>query len=103
MVLQGEVASCAGVTLYLWTVNGQPLAKEKAPLRPGGRLSCCCFFEVKDWDAQSLIVTGDTDGCVQVGPSKRENAPPPGTPCYVPGAEINPPVGLQQGQVLRRF
>ncbi|XP_070799266.1 WD repeat- and FYVE domain-containing protein 4 [Pituophis catenifer annectens] len=62
----GEVASCAGVTLYLWTVNGQPLAKEKAPLRPGGRLSCCCFFEVKDWDAQSLIVTGDTDGCVQV-------------------------------------
>lgn len=76
MVLQGEVASCAGVTLCLWTISGQPLAKGKAPLRPGGRLSCCCFFDVKDWDAQSLVVTGDTDGCVQVGPSKREEPPP---------------------------
>ncbi|XP_026576266.1 WD repeat- and FYVE domain-containing protein 4 [Pseudonaja textilis] len=62
----GEVASCAGEALSLWTVNGQPLAKGRAPLRPGGSLSCCCFFEVKDWDAQGLLVTGDTGGCVQV-------------------------------------
>ncbi|KAM3836501.1 WD repeat- and FYVE domain-containing protein 4 [Vipera latastei] len=62
----GEVASCAGTTLCLWTVNGQPLARGEAPLRPGGVISCCCFFDVKDWDVQSLLVTGDTDGCVQV-------------------------------------
>uniref|UniRef100_A0A8C6XYQ6 Uncharacterized protein n=1 Tax=Naja naja TaxID=35670 RepID=A0A8C6XYQ6_NAJNA len=73
------VASCAGETLSLWTVNGQPLAKGRAPLRPGGSLSCCCFFEVKDWDVQGLLVTGDTDGC---------KAHPPGMPCSVPGAEM---------------
>ncbi|KAK9401590.1 WD repeat- and FYVE domain-containing protein 4 [Crotalus adamanteus] len=70
----GEVASCAGMTLYLWTVNGQPLARGQAPLRPGGIISCCCFFDVKDWDVQSLLVTGDTDGCVQVW--KLEGASP---------------------------
>ncbi|XP_032082434.1 WD repeat- and FYVE domain-containing protein 4 isoform X3 [Thamnophis elegans] len=89
----GEVASCAGATLGLWTVNGQPLGKGKAPLRPGGRLSCCCFFDVKDWDAQSLIVTGDTDGCVQVW---KPEAASPGSPGEQPLGEAE--AGKRQGQ-----
>ncbi|XP_063160442.1 WD repeat- and FYVE domain-containing protein 4 [Candoia aspera] len=72
----GELASCAGTTLCLWTVSGQPLAKGNATLSPGGVISCCCFFEVKDWEVQNLIVTGDTDGLVQVW--KLEDASPAG-------------------------
>uniref|UniRef100_A0A8C5SN75 Uncharacterized protein n=1 Tax=Laticauda laticaudata TaxID=8630 RepID=A0A8C5SN75_LATLA len=89
----GEVASCAGETLSLWTVNGQPLAKGRAPLRPGGSLSCCCFFEVKDWDAQGLLVTGDTGGCVQVGPSKgQEKGSPSSNALFCPRSGDGPPV-----------
>ncbi|XP_060131096.1 WD repeat- and FYVE domain-containing protein 4 isoform X1 [Zootoca vivipara] len=60
----GDIASCAGTALYLWNVNGQPLAT--ATFSPGATISCCCFMEVMDWDVQSLIVTGDTGGAVKV-------------------------------------
>uniref|UniRef100_A0A670I2V6 WDFY family member 4 n=1 Tax=Podarcis muralis TaxID=64176 RepID=A0A670I2V6_PODMU len=64
----GDIASCAGTALYLWNVNGQPLAT--ATFSPGATILCCCFMEVIDWDVQSLIVTGDTDGTVKVGLSR---------------------------------
>uniref|UniRef100_A0A8D2L5L1 Uncharacterized protein n=1 Tax=Varanus komodoensis TaxID=61221 RepID=A0A8D2L5L1_VARKO len=62
----GDIASCAGGTLYLWNINGQPLAEVCATLSAGVHLSCCCFSQVKDWDVRSLVVTGDTAGNVQV-------------------------------------
>ncbi|XP_061490749.1 WD repeat- and FYVE domain-containing protein 4 isoform X1 [Rhineura floridana] len=60
----GDIASCAGTTLCVWNVNGQPLATAAFSL--GGTISCCCFIEVMDWDVHSLIVTGNTGGTVQV-------------------------------------
>uniref|UniRef100_A0A8D0ED69 Uncharacterized protein n=1 Tax=Salvator merianae TaxID=96440 RepID=A0A8D0ED69_SALMN len=60
----GDIASCAGTALYLWTVNGQPLAKTTFNL--GVTITCCCFIEVIDWDVYSLVLTGDTGGTVQV-------------------------------------
>ncbi|KAJ7324483.1 hypothetical protein JRQ81_017503, partial [Phrynocephalus forsythii] len=62
----GDVASCAGPVLYLWNVNGQPLARVSFAASPGVIFSCCCFTEVIDWDVNSLIITGDTAGGVQV-------------------------------------
>lgn len=95
------MASCAGTTLCLWTVNGQPLARGQAPLRPGGIISCCCFFDVKDWDVQSLLVTGDTDGCVQVGLSKRGGAHLlQGRPASRPGGGSQP-LGYSRGRLYR--
>uniref|UniRef100_A0A8C6ZLT9 Uncharacterized protein n=1 Tax=Nothoprocta perdicaria TaxID=30464 RepID=A0A8C6ZLT9_NOTPE len=63
----GDVVSCAGSSLCLWTVNGQPLVSVAAACSPGSRLVCCCFAEVMDWDTRVVIVTGSTDGVVRVG------------------------------------
>lgn len=70
-LFQGDIASCAGVALHLWNINGEPLARLSPRVSTGATISCCCFIEVMDWDIHSLIVTGDTTGSVQVGPSRR--------------------------------
>ncbi|XP_053165881.1 WD repeat- and FYVE domain-containing protein 4-like [Hemicordylus capensis] len=62
----GDIASCAGASLHLWNVNGQPLARVSPTFSLGATISCCCFTEVMDWNVHSLIVTGDTGGNVQV-------------------------------------
>nr|XP_056706521.1 WD repeat- and FYVE domain-containing protein 4 [Euleptes europaea] len=69
----GNIASCAGETLYVWNINGKPLARLNSACRLGSTLSCCCFMEVMDGDVPGLIVAGDTGGRVQVW--KLENAP----------------------------
>uniref|UniRef100_A0ABM5FZY4 WD repeat- and FYVE domain-containing protein 4 isoform X1 n=1 Tax=Pogona vitticeps TaxID=103695 RepID=A0ABM5FZY4_9SAUR len=62
----GDIASCAGTILYLWNVNGQPLARASLTSSLAAIFSCCCFTEVIDWDVHGIIVTGDTAGGVQV-------------------------------------
>uniref|UniRef100_A0A8B9TCP8 Uncharacterized protein n=1 Tax=Anas platyrhynchos TaxID=8839 RepID=A0A8B9TCP8_ANAPL len=62
----GDIASCAGSYLYLWTVNGQPLVSINTTCSPESRVTCCCFAEVMDWDTRSIVITGSTDGVVRV-------------------------------------
>lgn len=66
-LLQGDIISCAGSYLYLWTVNGQLLASISTACSPTCHIVCCCFAEVMDWDTRSIIITGSTDGVVRVG------------------------------------
>ncbi|KAJ6661706.1 hypothetical protein lerEdw1_013228 [Lerista edwardsae] len=61
----GDIASCAGVALHLWNINGESLARLSPSVSIGATISCCCFIEVMDWDIHSLIVAGDTSGSVQ--------------------------------------
>uniref|UniRef100_A0A663EJC4 WDFY family member 4 n=1 Tax=Aquila chrysaetos chrysaetos TaxID=223781 RepID=A0A663EJC4_AQUCH len=63
----GDIISCAGSYLYLWTVNGQLLASVNTTCSPECHIVCCCFAEVMDWDTRSIIITGSTDGVVRVG------------------------------------
>uniref|UniRef100_A0A8C3Y3C9 WDFY family member 4 n=1 Tax=Catharus ustulatus TaxID=91951 RepID=A0A8C3Y3C9_CATUS len=63
----GDILSCAGSCLYLWTVNGQLLASISTACSPSCHIVCCCFAEVMDWDTRSIMVTGSTDGVVRVG------------------------------------
>uniref|UniRef100_A0A8C0VB74 WDFY family member 4 n=1 Tax=Cyanistes caeruleus TaxID=156563 RepID=A0A8C0VB74_CYACU len=63
----GDIISCAGSYLYLWTVNGQLLASISTACSPSCHIVCCCFAEVMDWDTRSIIITGSTDGVVRVG------------------------------------
>uniref|UniRef100_A0A8B9C663 WDFY family member 4 n=1 Tax=Anser brachyrhynchus TaxID=132585 RepID=A0A8B9C663_9AVES len=62
----GDIASCAGSYLCLWTVNGQPLVSINTTCSPESRITCCCFAEVMDWDTRSVVITGSTDGVVRV-------------------------------------
>ncbi|KFO71016.1 WD repeat- and FYVE domain-containing protein 4, partial [Cuculus canorus] len=68
----GDIISCAGSYLYLWTVNGQLLASVNTTCSPKSHIVCCCFAEVMDWDTRSIIITGSTDGVVRVGGWRRD-------------------------------
>ncbi|KAM4668749.1 WD repeat- and FYVE domain-containing protein 4 [Amazona ochrocephala] len=62
----GDILSCAGSYLYLWTVNGQLLTSINTTCSPKCQIVCCCFAEVMDWDIQSIVITGSTDGVVRL-------------------------------------
>uniref|UniRef100_A0A8C9VMZ5 Uncharacterized protein n=1 Tax=Scleropages formosus TaxID=113540 RepID=A0A8C9VMZ5_SCLFO len=62
----GEIASCAGELLYLWTMKGQLLSWINTSCGPEGNILCCCFTQRHEWDSRNVIVTGCADGIVRV-------------------------------------
>ncbi|KAJ8014052.1 hypothetical protein DPEC_G00036250 [Dallia pectoralis] len=71
--LTGEIASCAGPFLYLWTMKGQMLSWLDT--------SCCydvtscsserdilsvCFTQRNEWDSRNVLVSGSADGIVRI-------------------------------------
>ncbi|XP_074856013.1 WD repeat- and FYVE domain-containing protein 4 [Carettochelys insculpta] len=71
----GDIVSCAGSYLCLWTINGQPLATLSTACGLEGDIVCCCFADVKDWDTRSVIVTGGTDGILRLWKTDYAKAP----------------------------
>uniref|UniRef100_A0A8C3KM47 WDFY family member 4 n=1 Tax=Calidris pygmaea TaxID=425635 RepID=A0A8C3KM47_9CHAR len=94
----GDIISCAGSHLYLWTVNGQLLASVNTSCSPQGRIVCCCFAEVMDWDTRSVIVTGSTDGVVRLW--KTEYTSTPGQAILSKYLFLNPTTGNKCGKHL---
>ncbi|XP_056350777.1 WD repeat- and FYVE domain-containing protein 4 [Oenanthe melanoleuca] len=74
----GDILSCAGSCLYLWTVNGQLLASTSTACSPSCHIVCCCFAEVMDWDTRSIIITGSTDGLVRLWKRQSSRSPEQG-------------------------
>ncbi|XP_067876782.1 WD repeat- and FYVE domain-containing protein 4 isoform X2 [Heterodontus francisci] len=64
--LTGDIASCAGTYLYLWTINGQPIASINTSSELTEEILCCCFTEVHEWDSRNVVVTGCADGVVRL-------------------------------------
>ncbi|XP_029465484.1 WD repeat- and FYVE domain-containing protein 4 [Rhinatrema bivittatum] len=62
----GNIVSCAGTYLYLWTVNGQLLASTNTASVPERNILCCCLTELNYWDGRNVIVTGCADGFVRL-------------------------------------
>lgn len=71
----GDIASCAGSYLHLWTVNGQPLVSVNTTCSPKSCIACCCFAEVMDWDTRSIIITGSTDGVARLWKTEYPTCP----------------------------
>ncbi|XP_021253682.1 WD repeat- and FYVE domain-containing protein 4 isoform X2 [Numida meleagris] len=71
----GDIASCAGSYLHLWTVNGQPLVSVNTTCSPKSCIACCCFAEVMDWDTRSIVITGSTDGVVRLWKTEYTTSP----------------------------
>ncbi|XP_015489137.1 WD repeat- and FYVE domain-containing protein 4 [Parus major] len=87
----GDIISCAGSYLYLWTVNGQLLASISTACSPSCHIVCCCFAEVMDWDTRSIIITGSTDGVVRLWKTSYSSAPEQGAgPRVQSGAREEP-------------
>uniref|UniRef100_A0A8C6JSM2 Uncharacterized protein n=1 Tax=Melopsittacus undulatus TaxID=13146 RepID=A0A8C6JSM2_MELUD len=98
--ISGDILSCAGSYLYLWTVNGQLLTSINITCSPKCHIVCCCFAEVMDWDINSVIITGSMDGVVRVKALHtgwRPAAAEPGNKCgkhFVLCRELNPSLAL---------
>uniref|UniRef100_A0A3Q2CCF0 Uncharacterized protein n=1 Tax=Cyprinodon variegatus TaxID=28743 RepID=A0A3Q2CCF0_CYPVA len=64
--LTGEIVSCAGPLLYLWTMKGQLLACTGTSSGPEADILCVTFTQRLEWDSRNVIVTGCADGIIRV-------------------------------------
>jgi WD40 repeat protein len=68
--LTGDIATCSGTWLPLWSINGDPLASVNMLVGQIGRsqhIFCVCFSQFNEWDPMNVILTGSTDGVVRMG------------------------------------
>ncbi|KAJ8263051.1 hypothetical protein COCON_G00155080 [Conger conger] len=63
--LTGDVVSCAGTYIHVWSINGSPLASVNTFTGRSQQILCCCVSEMSEWDTQNAIVTGHSDGVVR--------------------------------------
>ncbi|XP_030011898.1 WD repeat- and FYVE domain-containing protein 4 [Sphaeramia orbicularis] len=64
--LTGEIASCAGPVLYLWTMKGQLLTCTDISCGLQADILCVSFSQRHEWDARNVIVTGCADGIIRI-------------------------------------
>ncbi|XP_050525205.1 WD repeat and FYVE domain-containing protein 3 isoform X2 [Daktulosphaira vitifoliae] len=65
----GQIASCAGTMLHLYTINGEELANVDTSVGHSDRMQqilCVAFSQAVDWDPQNVIITGSSDGVVRM-------------------------------------
>uniref|UniRef100_A0A3B4FUH0 Uncharacterized protein n=1 Tax=Pundamilia nyererei TaxID=303518 RepID=A0A3B4FUH0_9CICH len=64
--LTGEIVSCAGPQLYLWTMKGQLLTCTDTSCGPQSNILCISFTQRHEWDSRNVIITGCEDGIIRV-------------------------------------
>ena len=68
--LTGDISTCSGTWLHLWSINGDPLASVNTLVgQQMGRsqhILCVCFSQYNEWDPMNAILTGSTDGVVRM-------------------------------------
>ncbi|CAD5124378.1 unnamed protein product [Dimorphilus gyrociliatus] len=62
----GDIATCAGTYLYLWSVNGQILASVNTATGRGQQILCVAISTAREWDTNNVIMTGNNDGVVRM-------------------------------------
>ncbi|XP_047198145.1 WD repeat- and FYVE domain-containing protein 4 isoform X2 [Hippoglossus stenolepis] len=78
--LTGEIASCAGPQLYLWTMKGQLLTCTDTSCGPQADILCVSFTQRHEWDTRNVIVTGCADGIIQIWKTEYTRTQLPGPP-----------------------
>ncbi|XP_033955876.1 WD repeat- and FYVE domain-containing protein 4 isoform X1 [Pseudochaenichthys georgianus] len=78
--LTGEIASCAGPQLYLWTMKGQLLTCTDTSCGPQPDVLCVRFTQRQEWDAKNVIVTGCADGNIRIWKTEYTRTQLPGPP-----------------------
>ncbi|XP_031426548.1 WD repeat and FYVE domain-containing protein 3 isoform X2 [Clupea harengus] len=63
--LTGDIVSCAGTYIHVWSINGSPIASTNTFTGRSQQILCCCVSEMNEWDTQNVIVTGHSDGVVR--------------------------------------
>ncbi|KAJ8285363.1 hypothetical protein GJAV_G00025980 [Gymnothorax javanicus] len=89
--LTGDIVSCAGTYIHVWSINGSPLVSVNTFTGRSQQILCCCVSEMNEWDTQNVIVTGHSDGVVRFWrmeflqvletPAPEPSEPPEGPDC----------------------
>ncbi|ESO89055.1 hypothetical protein LOTGIDRAFT_154132 [Lottia gigantea] len=64
--LTGDIATCAGTYLHLWSINGEEIACVNTSTGRNQQILCVAFSQLKEWDSQNVIMTGSSDGVVRM-------------------------------------
>ncbi|XP_049532447.1 WD repeat and FYVE domain-containing protein 3 isoform X2 [Anopheles darlingi] len=67
--LTGDIATCSGTWLYVWSINGVKLSFVNTSTGCSNRMQqilCTTFSYIKEWDDKNVIITGSTDGVVRM-------------------------------------
>ncbi|KAK7077189.1 WD repeat and FYVE domain-containing protein 3 [Halocaridina rubra] len=65
----GDIATCAGTWLRVWSINGTSVASVNTALgahSPLQQILCVCFSTMYEWDSGNVIMTGSSDGVVRM-------------------------------------
>lgn len=98
--LTGEILSCAGPLLYLWTMKGQLLACTGTSSGPQADILCVSFTQRHEWDSRNVIVTGCADGIIRIWRTEytRTQLPSPPEEPMSPGQDQIERDGNSSGQ-----
>lgn len=64
--LTGDMATCSGTYLHMWTVNGEEIANINTATGPHQQILCVTMSQTKEWDVNNVILTGNSDGVVRM-------------------------------------
>ncbi|XP_073985786.1 WD repeat and FYVE domain containing 3 bchs [Rhodnius prolixus] len=67
--LTGDIGTCAGTWLHVWTINGEQLCSVNTSVGRADRMQqilCVAFSQCREWDSQNVLLTGSTDGVVRM-------------------------------------
>ncbi|XP_040162619.1 WD repeat and FYVE domain-containing protein 3-like isoform X4 [Anopheles arabiensis] len=67
--LTGDIATCSGTWLYIWSINGLNLAVVNTSMGSSDRMQqilCVTFSYIREWDTNNVIITGSTDGRIRL-------------------------------------
>lgn len=66
LCLQGDIATCAGTYLHIWSINGDEIASINTATARNQQILCVAMSTVNEWDPRNVILTGNSDGVVRV-------------------------------------
>ncbi len=66
VAVQGDIATCAGTYLHVWSVNGDELASINTATSRNQQILCVAMSQMMEWSQNNVIMTGNSDGVVRV-------------------------------------
>ncbi|XP_052069301.1 WD repeat and FYVE domain-containing protein 3-like isoform X1 [Mytilus californianus] len=64
--LTGDIATCAGTYLYVWSINGEEIACVNTASLRSQQILCLAMSQILEWDNRNVILTGSGDGVVRM-------------------------------------
>jgi WD40 repeat protein len=64
--LTGDIATCAGTYLHLWSINGSEIANINTAVGRNQQILCVAMSQMREWDVSNVIMTGNSDGVVRM-------------------------------------